>query len=111
MAATGSEAGAPAALHPAFVAAAVTRLRVAAAGRDHPQANTVSVTAGDAHALVALMRKDGLSEADATRFTTANNPHATPPQSLCDITYHSYRAALELPRDQGDRVMRWLIGP
>jgi hypothetical protein len=111
MAATGSGEGAPASLKPAILAAAMTRLRVAAAGRDHPQAGPVKVTADDGRALVALMRKDGLSEGDATLFMTSINPASAPPQSLCDITYHSYRAALELPRDQGDRVMRWLIGP
>lgn len=110
MAATGSAPGASPALQPAITAAALVRLRAAAAGRDHPQANTAKATAEDVRALVTRMRENGLSGSDTTLFTTSGIAAASP-QSQCEITYQSYHAALALPPDQGDRVMRWLIGP
>jgi hypothetical protein len=110
MAATGSAPGASPSLQPAITAAAVVRLRVAAAGRDHPQTNTARITTDDIQALVTRMRENGLSGGDTTLFTSSNIAAASP-QSQCEITYQSYHAALSLPADQGDRVMRWLIGP
>lgn len=111
LASTGSAAGAGPALQSLVLSAAIVRLRGAAAGRDHPQPGTGKVTAGDVRALAALMQKNGLSESDANLFLTSDSLAGLPPQSQCDITYHSYRDTLALPKDQGDRVMRWLVDP
>lgn len=110
LASTGVAKHAGADLQPAIDKAAIVRLHTAAAGRDHPVPIT-RASVSDRDALIAVMRKNGLSESDAILFTTVANAASAPQRSQCEIVYQSYRAALALPKDQGDRVMRWLIGP
>jgi len=111
LASTGAFDGAHSELRASTTATSIARLRAAAAGRDHPQAGAGKLTAEDVRMLSATMRKNGLGESDVETFNTATDMRGTPPRALCDITYHSYRAVLEMPEAAGDRLMRWMLGP
>ncbi|MEO7690554.1 MAG: hypothetical protein ABIS51_14830 [Sphingomonas sp.] len=80
------------------------------AGRDAPVArNTATFAQSDKQALLAAMRRDGLSSPEYTALKIRAAAGSISPEIGCGIAVHTIRAIQALPADQGDRVMGWLV--
>ena len=99
----------PPKIHALVIDLGIARWPATAAGRDHPaKPGPSNIAPQDGAALLAAMRKDGMSAEDIKRFQTGAMASA-PAATQCDGIYHLVRGVHALPADQGDRITRWLL--
>jgi hypothetical protein len=89
----------------------VAQWRASAAGRDWPveRKRTAILSPRDASALVAAMRKQGMSDADLRIFASPPLLARAEPWRQCALGKWLVAAVGQLPPDQSDRVAAWLI--
>jgi hypothetical protein len=89
--------------------AIVASIELAAAGLRQPVHRDVSaLSRADATALVAAMRRQGLTDVEYDAFTSGQLDLA-PVEVQCQVGLKIARGVLELPADQGDRVTAYII--
>lgn len=99
----------PPKIHALVLDLGIARWRASAAGRDHPaKPGQAKISPEDGAALLAAMRKDGMSAGDIKLFQTGTMASASD-ETQCDGVYHLVRAVRALPAEQGDRITRWLL--
>jgi hypothetical protein len=89
----------------------VAQWRASAAGRDWPVERklTANLSERDAAALIAAMRKQGMSDADLRIFASPPLLARAEPWRQCALGKWLVAAIGRLPPDQSDRVAAWLI--
>jgi hypothetical protein len=89
----------------------VAQWRASAAGRDWPANRKVSATLSprDSAALIAAMRKQGMSDQDLRIFITPALLNRAEPRLQCALGKWLISAVGQLPPEQSGRVAAWLI--